>query len=119
MYENRKQKLLSHRKFFRRMARNVLIGLSLISLGLLIGMLGYHFIEGMNWIDSYLNSSMILSGMGEADELKTDAGKLFAGTYALFSGIMFLVTIAVIFAPLIHRFFHKFHIAEDTKDKKD
>lgn len=117
MYENQKQKLLSRPKFFRRLARSILIGFSIIGLSLLVGMLGYRITEGMNWIDSYLNAAMILSGMGPAEPLKTDAGKLFAGSYALFSGIMFLVTIAIVFAPILHRFFHQFHIEEDADRK--
>ena len=116
MYENRKQKLLPRRKFFHRMARNSLMGLGLIGSALVIGMTGYWFFEGMNWVDAYLNAAMILSGMGPAEPLKTNGGKLFAGTYALFSGILFLVTMVIIFAPVFHRFFHQFHIAEDSKE---
>ena len=83
--------------------------------------LGYHFISAclaitilkkLPWVDAYVNAAMILSGMGPVDVLKTEAGKIFAGTYALFSGILFLVVIAFIFAPAIHRFLHLFHIEE-------
>ena len=76
-------------------------------------MWGYHYYEGMSWIDAYVNASMILSGMGPVQELKTDAGKFFAGTYALFSGIIFLFFMAVIFAPVFHRFYHQFHLKDD------
>lgn len=117
MYESRKQKLLSRGKFLRRLLRNMLLGLGLICLALAIGMAGYRHFEGLGWVDAYLNAAMILSGMGEVAELKTTAGKIFAGTYALFSGIMFLVVIALIFAPLVHRFFHKFHMADDSGTK--
>lgn len=117
MYENKKQKLLPRRKFLHRLARNMTIGLGLIGLALLIGMWGYRYFEGMKWVDAYLNAAMILSGMGPAESLKTEGGKLFAGTYALFSGILFLVIIAIIFAPIFHRFFHQFHMAEDTGNK--
>jgi hypothetical protein len=82
----------------------------LFSLG--IGMLGYSHFEKMNWVDAYINATMILSGMGPVDVLHTEAGKLFAGTYALFSGIVFLVVIAVIIAPVFHRFMHKFQIKD-------
>lgn len=118
MYENQKQKLIPQHKFIKRLARNFAIGLSLIAVALFIGMLGYHHFEGMSWLDAYLNAAMILSGMGPAEPLKTEGGKFFAGTYALFSGILFLVIMAIIFAPIFHRFFHQFHIAEDAgKDK--
>ena len=102
--------------FLRRLARSLAYGLFLILLSLLIGMYGYHHLENMSWIDSYANAAMILSGMGPLEPLKTDAGKIFAGTYALFSGVLFLVIIAVIFAPVVHHFLHKFHL-DDDKNK--
>jgi hypothetical protein len=80
-----------------------------------IGIMGYHFLENMGWIEAYENAAMILSGMGPVDTLYTNKGKIFAGTYALFSGIVFLVIIAIIMAPLFHRFFHKFMI-KDVKE---
>jgi len=112
---NGKEKTLHRRKFIKSLARNLIIGLALIALALYIGMTGYRYFEGMSWTDSYLNAAMILSGMGPAQELKTEGGKLFAGTYALFSGVWFLVIIAIIFAPIFHRFFRQFHI-EEAKD---
>lgn len=78
-------------------------------------MSGYHYFENMDWIDSYLNASMILSGMGQVANLNTEAGKIFAGTYALFSGVVFLVVIAVIMAPIFHRFMHRFLIKDNQK----
>src|SRR5262245_38279953 len=113
MYETRKHPLISRRAFLTRMARNFFIGLlaTVVSLGL--GMSGYHYIEGMSWVESYENAAMILSGMGPVTDLKTTEGKLFAGSYALFSGIVFLLITAIIFAPLIHRAFHKFHVEEE------
>lgn len=75
-------------------------------------MVGYSYYEEMNWVDAYENAAMILSGMGPVSTLKTDAGKIFAGSYALFSGIVFLVIIAVIIAPIVHRFLHKFLVKE-------
>jgi hypothetical protein len=77
-------------------------------------MIGYHHFEHMDWVDAYVNASMILSGMGPVSVLQTEGGKIFAGSYALFSGIAFLVVIAIIIAPVFHRFMHKFHI-EDLK----
>ncbi|SRR5581483_4033758 len=98
--------------FIKRVLRNLLIGLIIIGISLAIGIFGYRHFEHLTWIDAYENASMILSGMGPADKLKTDAGKIFAGTYSLFSGIIFLIVIAVIIAPVFHRFFHKFIISQ-------
>jgi len=89
----------------------------LASLGL--GMAGYHFLEGLPWLDAFLNASMILSGMGPVATIQTAGGKLFAGCYALFSGLAFITSIGVVFAPVFHRFLHKFHLeAEATQRKK-
>ncbi|MEI8366252.1 MAG: ion channel [Parachlamydiaceae bacterium] len=104
--------LLPPSVFYRRLARNVLIGVSIILLSLAGGMIGYHYFENMSWIDAYVNAAMILSGMGPVSPLNTDAGKIFAGTYALFSGILFLVIMAIMFAPVVKLFLHKFHMQE-------
>lgn len=106
---------MSQNVFYRKLARNIFYGFSMILLSLVIGMIGYHHFESMNWIESYVNAAMILSGMGPVASLQTDGGKIFAGTYALFSGVVFLVIIAVIFAPIVHHFLHKFHMDEDKK----
>jgi hypothetical protein len=82
----------------------------------MIGIIGYHYFEDMGWIDSLLNASMILGGMGPVNSLYTDSGKIFASIYALFSGIIFLVTVGIIIAPAVHRFLHRLHI--DEKDSK-
>ncbi len=98
--------------FVRRLFRNLVIGSAVMLFSLGLGMLGYSHFEKMNWVDAYINASMILSGMGPVDVLHTEGGKLFAGTYALFSGIIFLVVIAVIIAPIFHRFMQKFQIKD-------
>jgi hypothetical protein len=77
-----------------------------------IGMAGYHFLEGLSWIDAYVNAAMILGGMGPVDQLHTTAGKLFAGTYALYAGLVFLLGIGVVLAPVLHRAMHRFHLDE-------
>ena len=117
MYEHRAKPLLPRHKFFTRLARHAAFALALIGVALVIGMLGYHVLENMNWIDSFANASMILSGMGPLGELKTSAGKIFAGCYALFSGVAFLTSVGVVFAPVFHRFLHKFHL-ESAKESK-
>ena len=115
MYEHHKKPLVSIRIFYQRVLKNFLWSLLLISVSLLIGILGYHFTENLGWLDSLLNASMILGGMGPVDILKTSAGKLFASFYALFSGVVFLITMSVVLAPILHRFLHKFHF--DKKEK--
>jgi len=75
-----------------------------------IGMAGYHFIENMGWVDAFVNAAMILSGMGPVATLQTDAGKIFAGCYALFSGLMFITVTGIVLAPVAHRALHKFHL---------
>src|SRR5512146_2085997 len=109
MFEHHRQPLLPRSAFFRRVGRFTAAALLLVALSWLIGSLGYRVFEGMSWIDSMLNAAMILGGMGPLNPLRTDAGKLFAAFYALFSGIIFLVSVAVLLAPLLHRLHHQFH----------
>ncbi len=112
-----KSKQVSGYKFFKKLVKNILIGILIIFLSLFLGMMGYRHYENMSWVDAYVNAAMILSGMGPVSTLQTDNGKIFAGTYALFSGIVFLVFMAIIFAPVIRYFLHQFHLEED-KEKK-
>jgi hypothetical protein len=79
-----------------------------------IGMLGYHLIESMSWVDSLLNASMILGGMGPVTPLQTDAGKIFASFYALYSGVVLLASVGVLAAPILHRFMHRFHLQDEN-----
>ncbi len=116
MYERRGQPLVSRRVLARRIARSLGIGGAIIAASLLAGMLGYRCIESMSWIDAFANAAMILSGMGPLQPLKTDAGKLFAGLYAIYSGLAVILVAGVVFAPLVHRFLHKFHL--DTESRK-
>jgi hypothetical protein len=110
MYERRYEPLLPRRAFFRRLARHGALAACLMLSGLVCGMLGYHFLERLPWIDAYVNAAMILSGMGPLDSLHTSAGKIFAGIYALFSGVAFLSTVGLLLAPVVHRAVHKFHL---------
>jgi len=116
MYERRHEPLLPRRQFYRRMARSAGLGTLLIFLSLAIGVCGYRFFEGFNWIDAFLNASMILAGMGPIGELHQPAAKIFASLYAIYSGIALISTSAVIFAPLVHRMIHRFHLEEDVED---
>jgi hypothetical protein len=115
MYERRSQPLLQGRLFARRVARSVSTGALIILASLIVGMLGYHWLENMAWIDAFANASMILSGMGPLVPLKTDAGKLFAGLYAIYSGLAVILIAGVMFAPVVHRFLHKFHLDPDSR----
>jgi len=89
----------------------------MVLISLSIGIMGYHFFENLPWIDAFANAAMILSGMGPLSTLQTSSGKLFAGCYALFSGLAFLIIMGLVFAPVVHRFLHKFHLELDS-DKK-
>jgi len=95
--------------FVRRLATHSAAALGLLAISLVIGMLGYVAFERMSWIDAFLNASMLLGGMGPVNPPQTDAGKIFAGVYALYSGLVFIVTAAVLFAPILHRVLHRFH----------
>lgn len=117
IFEHRQQKPIPFRAFLIRQGQYLLSAFLLLAFGLGIGVVGYHELESMSWIDSFLNAAMILGGMGPVDTLHTQAGKLFAGIYALFSGLMFLVAAGLFFSPLVHRLLHKFHFeAEDEKN---
>jgi hypothetical protein len=108
-YEHISQPVAQWPLYLRRQLRSLGIGLVLIGVSLFAGMLGYHIFVGLSWIDSYENAAMILSGMGPLATPETFAGKFFAGTYALYSGIAVLAIAAVITAPLVHRFLHRLH----------
>ena len=110
MFEHRTKPLLPTKTFALRVLRSLALALGIIGASLALGVFGYHFCEGLSWLDSLLNASMILTGMGPVSELHTVAGKLFASFYALFSGVAFLGAVAILLAPLGHRFLHKFHL---------
>lgn len=112
MYESRHAHLLPLHSFVKRTCLHIALGFAIILFSLGLGMVGYAHFENMEWIDAYLNASMILSGMGPVDEMVTTKGKIFSGTYAIFCGVVFLVTIAIVIAPLFHRFLHRFMIKD-------
>ncbi len=112
MYEHKSEPLLPRDLYFLRILCHAGVAFAAILFSLGIGIFGYHFIEGLSWIDSLLNASMILGGMGPINELHTTGGKLFASFYALFSGIIFLVIAGILIAPVGHRFLHQWHLEE-------
>jgi hypothetical protein len=110
MFEHLHEKLLPRRLFLKHLAKYALISLSLVFGSLVIGMVGYRMLEGYSWVDSFLNAAMLMGGMGPVNILRTDSGKIFAGTYALYCGLIELVAIGIFAAPIVHRFLHHFHL---------
>ncbi len=113
MYERRKQPLLSAARFAKRVIRHFILAFLVLAAGLGIGVLGYHCLGELNWIDSLLNASMILGGMGPVDTLHSSAAKIFASFYALFSGLAFIGIASLIVAPFAHRILHRFHLDKE------
>jgi len=116
MFEHRSSPLLSRRAFYRRVVNCFLLSQVLVVAALGLGMAGYHFFENMGWVDAFVNAAMILSGMGPVATLQTDAGKIFAGCYALFSGLVFITVTGIVLAPVAHRALHKFHLESGRKN---
>jgi len=108
-FEHYRHPVLPRAAFLRRLSMSTLLGLSLILASLLVGMAGYHWFERLSWMDSFLNAAMLLGGMGPIWSPQTDAGKLFAGVYALYSGLAVLAIVGIMIAPVVHRFLHRFH----------
>ncbi len=115
MFERRHHPLLSRRLFLRRFVKCAAAGMGIVAFSLLLGMVGYHFIEHLSWIDAFANAAMILSGMGPLNPMRTDAGKLFAGFYALYSGLVIVMVAGITFAPVVHRFLHRFHLEDKSE----
>ena len=118
-FETRRQQLASPEVFRRRLLRSFAVGSIMVVVSLAVGMAGYGLLESLGPLDSFLNASMILSGMGPLHNPKTDAGKIFAGFYALYSGFAVLVIAGVTFAPAIHRVLHRFHLADDQDEANE
>jgi hypothetical protein len=108
--EHRNEPLLPWPAFVRRMGRSGALGATIVLVCLVIGVIGYHFLGGLHWLDSLVNASMILGGMGPVDPISTVAGKVFESIYALFSGVAFLTSVGVFLAPALHRLVHRFHL---------
>jgi hypothetical protein len=106
--------LIPRRQFFGRLTKHAMGGLAILAMALAAGMAGYHWLEGLPWIDSFMNAAMILGGMGPVAELHTSGGKLFAGMYALFAGMVFLAVVGVVFSPVVHRAMNRFHLDDDA-----
>lgn len=109
MFEHRTSPVLPRKAFIRRMRRSILISSGIAAVTLAVGMFGYRFLENMSWADAFANASMILAGMGPLGNLNTTGGKVFAGFYALFCGLIFVTVVTILIAPVFHRALHKFH----------
>ncbi|MEO7969873.1 MAG: hypothetical protein ABI698_01135 [bacterium] len=112
MFERRHEKLAPFPVFLRRVVGSVGLGLAMLLIALLIGICGYHWLGGLNWIDSLLEASMILGGMGPINPLSNTSVKVFASIYALFSGVVFIALMGLLLTPVVHRMMHKFHLKD-------
>lgn len=115
-FEHHSSPVLPHPEYLKRVFRFAGFSLILLGISLGIGVVGYHFANELSWLDSLLNASMILTGMGPVDPVISDAGKWFASFYAIFSGVAFLSTITVFLSPIVHRFLHKLHVDETQQE---
>ncbi|MCX6983352.1 MAG: hypothetical protein NT118_01185 [Lentisphaerae bacterium] len=115
MYEHNTERLLSREKFVLRFISHATLALLILLFSLGLGVVGYHVTDGFSWLDSLLNASMILGGMGPVDKINSDSGKLFSSFYALFSGIVFIGIAGIIIAPIAHRVLHKLHLSDRNR----
>lgn len=114
LYEHHHEPLLPRARFLRRVALHALAAVALIGFSIAVGMAGYATFENLGWVDAFLNASMLLGGMGPVESPQTTGGKIFAGLYALYSGLVFLVAASIVFAPVIHRVMHRFHLQDHS-----
>ena len=114
MYESQQHPPITHQKFVMRMVLHAAVGMLLLLFSLAIGMLGYIYFERLEWRSAFLNAAMLLGGMGPVDTPHTNGGKLFAGLYALYAGLIFLVVVGLFLAPVAHRVMHKYHWGKDV-----
>ncbi|HEX9053235.1 MAG TPA: hypothetical protein VF841_22085 [Anaeromyxobacter sp.] len=114
VYEHRTAPPIPLRRFLRRLATHVLVATGLVVASLGAGMAGYAHFERLGWIDAFLNAAMLMGGMGPVDSPRTDSGKVFAGAYALYCGLVFLVAVGIAAAPVLHRLLHRFHWIDES-----
>jgi hypothetical protein len=119
VFESYREPILPTGVFIRRLLACLGLALAIMTVALSIGVAGYHFIAGLPWIDALLNASMILTGMGPVDVLRSNAAKVFASLYALFSGVVFISLMGLLLSPIAHRVLHKFHVSDEDLNDKD
>ena len=115
MFEHYSKPVLPSNQFLKRVARYLGFTILLLGFSLSLGVVGYHYLDELSWLDALLNASMILAGMGPVDVMKNDASKWFSSFYAIFSGVAFLGTVAVFLSPMVHRFLHIHHLDESKR----
>ncbi len=113
MYESKRHPPIPRVHFIRRLLGHFLAAIALLATSLFAGMAGYEYFEHLAWRDAFINSAMLLGGMGPINAPQSDGGKMFAGLYALYAGLVFLIVLAIIFTPIIHRVLHTFHWEEN------
>lgn len=118
MFERRHQPMISRAEFIRRLGRFSALGVAIVVGSWAAGACGYHYLQGLGWLDSILNAAMILGGLGPVNEITRTGAKVFASFYALYSGLVFLVVSGLLLAPIFHRFIHRFHIDLDNEDRE-
>jgi hypothetical protein len=118
-FEHHSEPILHRKKFLLRFAGTTFAGILMVLMSLVLGIAGYHYLESLSWLDAFANAAMILSGMGPLAQPQTILGKLFAGCYALYSGLAVFIVVGVTFAPVIHRFLHKLHAEKSYQQGDD
>jgi hypothetical protein len=116
-FEHRRQPLVSKQSFVRRLVFAAVLSAVLLAVWTVVGMIGYHTLAGLGWVDAFLNSAMIVGGMGPVDVLNNQSAKVFAGFYAILSGVIFLSVFGLLIGPVFHRFMHRFHL--DTEEREE
>ena len=114
MYESKAHPPIPRGRFIRRVLLHAAAALALMLVSLMLGMAGYQYFEQLPWRDAFLNAAMLMGGMGPVDSPRTDGGKLFAGLYAMYAGVMLLVAAALVITPVVHRVMHRFHWEKDS-----
>ncbi len=112
-FEHRKQPLVSKQSFVKRLLFAAVLSAVLLAVWTMVGMIGYHALAGLGWVDAFLNSAMIVGGMGPVDVLNNQSAKVFAGSYAILSGVIFLSVFGLLIGPVFHRFLHRFHLDDE------
>jgi len=113
MYEHKSHPTLPLKQFAQRVLRHAAVALALLLFSLALGMASYMDFESLPWRDAFLNAAMLMGGMGPVDAPHTDGGKVFAGLYALYAGLLFLIIAGIVLTPVVHRVMHRFHWEED------
>jgi hypothetical protein len=118
VFEHRSKPLLPRREFIKRMIFFALLSAGFTIFSLLLGMIGYRIFEDFSWVDAFVNAAMLMGGMGPVNELHSDAGKIFAGFYSMYCGLVFILAVGLLVAPIFHRFLHRFHLDLEGESKK-